>query len=90
MRRKQLDLEGVDGILVQEHPLCKTDKRGSLKPEPLRKATILECPACGYTDVRRSVRRGLLERMLMILRMFPWRCTLCKYRFYAFKRRLNR
>lgn len=46
------------------------------------------CPACGGRNVHRSRRHGLLERTLLrLLRLRPYRCPDCNYRFYAFGRR---
>ena len=43
-----------------------------------------ECPWCGRTDVRRSHRRGLIDRGLSrLLRISPYRCEECDRRFYG-------
>ena len=40
------------------------------------------CPRCGSTNVRRSRRRGLLERVLLrLLGLRPYRCEDCDERF---------
>lgn len=42
------------------------------------------CPYCGDGHFHRSRQRGVLERLLLrILRLRPYRCSLCATRFYA-------
>jgi hypothetical protein len=40
------------------------------------------CPECGGTDVRRSRRRNLLERVWSWLGIWPYRCFQCTARFF--------
>lgn len=44
------------------------------------------CPICGSADVRRSERRGFLDAILACLFLAPFRCRLCRERFYRFWR----
>ena len=47
-------------------------------------ATGQACPVCGQQTIRRSRRRGWLERYLMpVIRMRPYRCEHCDWRFYG-------
>ncbi|HSE95670.1 MAG TPA: hypothetical protein VLD61_07235 [Methylomirabilota bacterium] len=39
------------------------------------------CPRCGSADVRRSSRRGVVERLLSGAYIYPFRCRACKCRF---------
>ena len=39
------------------------------------------CSACGDTQARRSHRNGLVERMLSLLYVYPFRCQHCGHRF---------
>lgn len=39
------------------------------------------CPNCGRDFVRRSHRQGLLERVLSVIYVYPFRCQLCMHRF---------
>jgi PilZ domain len=43
-----------------------------------------KCPKCHKGFIRRSHRLGLLERLLSIFLIYPFRCQLCTYRFLAF------
>lgn len=45
------------------------------------------CPGCHSTKVFRSQRRNRTERLVSLLRVFPWRCEACRKRFFAFARR---
>jgi hypothetical protein len=40
------------------------------------------CPHCGSDIVRRSHRRGLVDRILQIVRIRPYRCQECYNRFF--------
>ena len=40
------------------------------------------CPGCGWTDVRRSMPHGLLDGLLKIVGLLPYRCRSCGHRFY--------
>jgi hypothetical protein len=44
------------------------------------------CPACGSAGLRRSHRRGPLERALGLFRLYPYRCEKCKGRSWHFGR----
>lgn len=39
------------------------------------------CPKCGRQFVQRSHRAGILERLLSILYVYPFRCQVCMHRF---------
>ncbi len=42
----------------------------------------LRCPVCGWTDVRRSMPHGLLDHLVRIVGLVPYRCRSCGLRFY--------
>ncbi len=44
------------------------------------------CPACGSTDVRRSLRRGFNDRVLACFFLVPFRCRACRARGARFFR----
>ena len=47
----------------------------------------MQCPKCGSTDVRSSLRRGLREGFfLRIIFRAPYRCKKCGTRFFGFSR----
>jgi hypothetical protein len=39
------------------------------------------CPKCESTHVFRSRRRGLVDWLLHIVRLYPFRCDHCSHRF---------
>jgi predicted RNA-binding Zn-ribbon protein involved in translation (DUF1610 family) len=46
-----------------------------------------ECPVCGSLAIRRSTRKGLVERVwLRIAFVWPYRCDDCDARFWNFRR----
>jgi CheY-like chemotaxis protein len=42
------------------------------------------CPHCGWSNVRPSSRRGLLDSVLAIMFLTPFRCRNCRHRFFRF------
>src|SRR5437773_7686717 len=50
---------------------------------PKIQATEVVCPACRSSRIRRSRRRTLVEYLLGIAGILPWRCELCETRFRA-------
>ncbi|HZF05182.1 MAG TPA: hypothetical protein VE932_12710 [Patescibacteria group bacterium] len=41
------------------------------------------CPKCRAVEIERSARRGLVERIrLLLARQRPYRCVKCEHRFY--------
>jgi|SRR5215472_14768715 len=42
----------------------------------------MNCPACRNARIRRSHRRGVLERMLSAIGRWPYRCRECGRRFF--------
>jgi hypothetical protein len=42
-----------------------------------------QCPNCGEAHVHRGHRRGLVEHLLSILYVYPFRCQLCRHQFRA-------
>jgi hypothetical protein len=46
-----------------------------------------QCPRCASSRVRRSYRRGFLERVVYpLLFVWPYRCDNCDLRFLGFQR----
>ena len=50
------------------------------------KVESMFCPGCGGAGLRRSHRRGSLERALGLFRLYPYRCEACKGRSWHFGR----
>ena len=44
------------------------------------------CPSCGEKKMRRSHRRGVVEQVVSVFRIFPYRCEKCGHRFFSLKR----
>jgi hypothetical protein len=44
---------------------------------------MLQCPKCRTSIVRQARRRGLIERWISALTIYPLRCQLCAHRFVA-------
>ena len=43
----------------------------------------IQCTRCATDYVRQSRRSGTIDRILSMLRMFPFRCQLCTHRFWV-------
>ncbi len=43
------------------------------------------CPSCQSTYVRRAHRIGVVEQLLSLLYLYPFRCQLCSVRFTSFQ-----
>jgi len=46
---------------------------------------LLNCPKCRKNLVQQSPRHGLIEALLSIFCLYPFRCQLCTHRFLAFQ-----
>ena len=45
----------------------------------------VQCTRCATDYVRQSRRSGTIDRILSMLRMFPFRCQLCTHRFWVIR-----
>jgi len=45
----------------------------------------LRCPVCGWTDVRRSRPKGVVDGLVRMVGLVPYRCRSCGQRFYRGK-----
>jgi hypothetical protein len=45
----------------------------------------VRCTRCAVEYVRQSRPRGTIDRLLSMLRMFPFRCQLCTHRFWVMR-----
>jgi len=50
---------------------------------------VPRCPNCGWTDVRRSNVHGLVDYLVRIVGLVPYRCRSCGERFYRGQRDLQ-
>lgn len=46
----------------------------------------LVCPKCHSDFVNRSRRVGLIDHLISSFSIYPFRCQLCRYRFYRFQK----
>ena len=47
------------------------------------------CPRCGHDIVQRIRRQGLLEYLLSLAYIYPFRCQVCSHRFRTFQWRVR-
>ena len=40
------------------------------------------CPKCGVADIRPSYYRDFLDKMMQFLFLVPYRCRICRHRFF--------
>jgi hypothetical protein len=72
---------------LPELPCKIVESWGPLPMRLLFAKKVKECPQCESSRVRRSCRRGFLERFLYrILFVWPYRCDACDVRFLGFRR----
>ena len=50
-------------------------------------ADMPRCPHCGWQNVRLSHNKGVLDALLGIFSVFPFRCRSCGARFHRVRRR---
>lgn len=50
----------------------------------MRPVMSISCPCCQSDHIHRSMPRGILERILAIISLRPYRCEDCDYRFFRF------
>ena len=48
-------------------------------------AAKMYCPSCGWSDIRPSMRRGVVDWVLSRLDLTPFRCRSCRQRFFRFR-----
>jgi hypothetical protein len=46
---------------------------------------LTRCWSCGAAKVRPSIARSLLDRLVLLLLLQPYRCAGCRIRFYGFR-----
>ena len=51
----------------------------------MHESLALHCPRCGKSFVRRSHRQGVIERLVSLVYVYPFRCQVCAYRFKLFQ-----
>ena len=45
----------------------------------------IQCTSCATDYVRKSRRRGTIDRLISMLRVVPFRCQLCTHRFWVMR-----
>jgi hypothetical protein len=51
----------------------------------IRTWNLTRCGCCGAAKVRPSVTRSWLDKLVAVLFLKPYRCAVCRTRFYAFR-----
>src|SRR5260370_15646035 len=49
----------------------------------------MTCPRCGLKNIRHSPRRGLIDGVLAVFFLAPFRCRNCRHRFFRFSKRIG-
>jgi ActR/RegA family two-component response regulator len=49
----------------------------------------MTCARCGWKNIRPSPRRGLIDRVLEVFFLAPFRCRNCRHRFFRFSKRIR-
>jgi hypothetical protein len=84
---------GHESICVREWQVRRTNharlKLGIV--EPVFAKVLHRCPKCGSESVKRSRRRGFVERVVLwFLRVWPYRCEKCDTRNWDFTSSKNK
>jgi predicted HAD superfamily Cof-like phosphohydrolase len=69
-------------------PVAANDRKVRLSHDSslrMPESLTMSCPRCGKSFVRRSGRKGLKERLLSLVYLYPFRCQVCANRFRAFQ-----
>lgn len=83
-----------DGTAAAVNPLFSAPEPELLRAEdtededeekPRKKR--LSCPRCGWFDIRLSASRGVLDDILSMFLLVPYRCRTCSARFHRLRRR---
>ena len=61
--------------------LCKATQL--LSEAALPKPVPITCPTCRSAKIRRSKRRTLMDHLLSVTGVLPWRCESCELRFQS-------
>ncbi len=49
----------------------------------------MTCPKCGKHNIRPSPRQGLVDGLLAVVFLAPFRCRNCRVRFFRFSKRIG-
>ena len=47
---------------------------------------VRPCSSCGHRKFRRVRRAGLVDSLMVMLRLYPWECESCQHRTYSRRR----
>ena len=54
-----------------------------IKPTEVR---VRPCSSCGHRKFRRVRRQGLVDSLMVWLKLYPWECESCQHRTYSRRR----
>jgi VanZ family protein len=75
---------GIDAVGVAAG-IALTQRQAIEKSLVIKQAmSWWQCPACQSMRLYRSQRHGLLEWLSRLIRLAPFRCDICNYRFWRF------
>ncbi len=47
---------------------------------------VRPCSNCGHHKFRRVRRQGLVDGLMVLLKLYPWECESCQHRTYSRRR----
>jgi len=47
---------------------------------------VRPCSSCGHRKFRRVRRSGVVDRLMVLLKLYPWECESCQHRTYSRRR----
>lgn len=48
--------------------------------------SVQPCSNCGHPKFRRVKRKGLLDSMMALIKLYPWECENCEHKTYSRQR----
>jgi hypothetical protein len=52
----------------------------------LTEVRVQPCSSCGHRKFRRVRRAGVLDSLMVMLKLYPWECESCQHRTYSRRR----
>ena len=47
---------------------------------------VRPCSSCGHRKFRRVRRQGIVDSLMVMLKLYPWECENCQHRTYSRRR----
>jgi hypothetical protein len=77
------------GALRMGNVLALRSSRNAPSSGQIPRNDGVRCPYCASAECYRSGRHGWSDFSRRLFGLFPWRCTVCRNRFYLWKRSLG-